>query len=137
MRYFKIILFVVGSFLIESFLQILFESINVFHFENETSFKLVLKDTFYILFTLKLIFYLPIYLIFYLLSYRAISSLVRLIAFHSILFLIGTIVLGFFFPPYIANSILVIIGFLIVSIFTAAGMYKIFPSVFGDVMRVV
>jgi hypothetical protein len=95
------IMHIIALFLIETFLQVAYYTLTIKYFDNikfEDSFWEIFKDPLYFVGTVKVVFFLPVYLLFYLTVAKRLGSTLKLALAHSLLFFI-LFCLAFLFLP--------------------------------------
>lgn len=125
--------YVIILFIVETLLQIIFYSIRVKYFDKYSlyeKFNKILFDAFYVIGSVKVVFFLPLYLIFYFFIFRRKNSFssVKKSVYHSVLFLLIYFLLSFLLPGNFANRfidtiVLTIIAF-VTSFFLQEKIYK-------------
>ena len=121
-KYKSILIYVISLFVIESILQVIFYSIRIKYFDSYSHYEKIyniMVDSLYVIGTLKLVFFLPLYLLFYFIYIQRKTSLspIKQSIFHASLFLLLYILLSIVLPGSVASrivdtSILTIIAFI-------------------------
>ena len=101
-------LYVITQFFIETVFQIVFYSIHIKYFDKYSryeKFGKILLDVFYVTGSFKLVFFLPLYFVFYFIIIRPTIRLSpnKLTVYHSALFLTAYLISSFFLPGNIAS----------------------------------
>jgi len=136
MRNIKYILpYVILLFIVETILQMIFYSIRIKYFDKYNlyeKFDKILLDALYVIGTLKVTFFLPLYTIFYFFIIERKNSLsaIRRSVYHSIIFLLIYLLLSFVLPGDFANRVIdtVILTFIAftTSFLLAGKIYRVF-----------
>ena len=95
------IMHIIALFLIETFLQVAYYTLTIKYFDNikfEDSFWEIFKDPLYFVGSVKVVFFLPVYLLLYLTVAKRVGSPLKLALAHSLLFFI-LFCLAFLFLP--------------------------------------
>lgn len=103
--------YVVILFTVETLLQIVFYSIRIKYFDNYNHYEKIdkiLLDALYVIGTVKLVFFLPLYLIFYLMFIRRKNnlSIIRLSIYHAVYFLLIYSLVSLILPGNVAGRII-------------------------------
>ncbi len=131
----NILPYVIILFVVETLLQIIFYSIRVKYFDKYNlyeKFDKILLNALYVIGTVKVTFFLPLYLIFYLFIAEKKNSLsaIRRSVYHSIIFLLIYLLLSFVLPGDLANRVIdtIIVTFIAftTSFLLAGKIYRVF-----------
>jgi len=123
-------------FSLETILQITYYSIRIKFFDNYTiytKFDKLLLDAFYVIGTIKIVFFLPVYLIFYYLvsvERKNITGLRKTI-YHSLLFLSIYLLLSFLLPGNIANRVTDTVGLALIAFMTSLSFGEVHRKLLG------
>ena len=119
-----ILLYVIILFFVETLLQIIFYSIRVKYFDKYSLFEKfdkILLDALYVIGTIKVVFFLPLYLIFYFFITNRKNSLwsIKQSVYHSVLFLSIYLLLSFLLPGNVANRVIDTIALTVIAFATS------------------
>jgi hypothetical protein len=95
------IVHIIFIFLIETFLQLVYYTVTIKYFDNtkwDDSFWEIFKDTLYFVGSVKAVFFLPVYLLFYLTAAKRLCSRLKIALAHTLMFFI-LFYLAFMFLP--------------------------------------
>lgn len=121
---------VILIFLIESLLQIIYYSIRIKYFEKFQSFNDfydVFRDTLYVVGSTKAIFFLPIYIVYYLLIVKRLNKAFVIAFIHASIFFITFFILSLLLPGELLKRVVDTI-FLTVITFVVAYIYIKYSS---------
>jgi hypothetical protein len=115
------ILHTIFVFLIETFLQVLYYTLVIRYFNEfrwDTDFWGIFKDALYFVGSVKAVFFLPVYLLFYLVVAKKLGSVLKIALAHSLLFFILFFLAFVFlsvnlFRPFYHSVVLTGIAFLV------------------------
>ena len=98
-------------FVIETLLQVIYYGITIKYFDPYNQYEKIGKilfDAFYIIGTIKLIFFLPLYLLFYIVFIGSKNNLsvIKQSFYHAIFFLLIYIIISFLLPGDVASRII-------------------------------
>jgi hypothetical protein len=134
----KISYYVVVLFIVETFLQIVFYSIRLKYFDSYNQYEKmdkILLDGLYVIGTVKLVFFLPLYLILYLvfIGRKNNLSIIKQSIYHTVCFLLIYTFLSFLLPGNLAGRIIDTIILTVIAFITSFFFSRVrLSKVVGD-----
>ena len=125
----KISYYVVILFIVETFFHIVFYSIRIKYFDAYNHYEKIdkiLLDAMYVIGTVKLVFFLPLYLILYLIfiGQKNDLSIIKQSIYHTVCFLLIYTFLSFLLPGNVAGRIIDTIMLTVIAFITSFFLFK-------------